>query len=34
LLMAFPGRDGSHLTGNSRHEPGEGTHPGVDREKH
>src|SRR5437870_4017900 len=32
LLMGFPGRDGSHLTANSRHEPGEGTHPGTDRE--
>jgi NADH-quinone oxidoreductase subunit I len=33
LLMAFPGRDGSQVTANPRHEPGEQTHPGVDREK-
>ncbi|MEI9954397.1 MAG: hypothetical protein WDO74_36880 [Pseudomonadota bacterium] len=34
VLMGFPGRDGSHLTANPRHEPGEGSHPGLDREKH
>jgi NADH-quinone oxidoreductase subunit I len=34
LLMGFPGRDGSHKTQNPRHEPGEPTHPGVDREHH
>jgi NADH-quinone oxidoreductase subunit I len=34
LLMAFPGRDGSHKTANPRHEPGDPTHPGVDRERH
>jgi NADH-quinone oxidoreductase subunit I len=33
LLMAFPGRDGSHATANPRHEPGEASHPGVTREK-
>jgi NADH-quinone oxidoreductase subunit I len=33
LLMSFPGRDGSHVTENPRHEPGDGTHPGVTREK-
>jgi NADH-quinone oxidoreductase subunit I len=32
LLMAFPGRDGSHQNQNPRHEPGESTHPGVTRE--
>jgi NADH-quinone oxidoreductase subunit I len=34
LLMKFPGRDGSHQSQNSRHEPGDKTHPGVDRDKH
>lgn len=34
LLMAFAGRDGSHKTANPRHEPGDPTHPGVDRERH
>jgi NADH-quinone oxidoreductase subunit I len=34
LLMAFPGRDGSQVTANPRHEPGEQSHPGVDRERH
>jgi NADH-quinone oxidoreductase subunit I len=33
LLMSFPGRDGSHVTQNPRHEPGDSTHPGVTREK-
>jgi NADH-quinone oxidoreductase subunit I len=32
LLMAFPGRDGSHVTENPRHEPGDASHPGVNRE--
>jgi NADH-quinone oxidoreductase subunit I len=32
--MGFPGRDGSHITQNPRHEPGEATHPGIDRKKH
>ena len=34
VLMGFPGRDGSHLTSNPRHEPGESTHPGADRDHH
>lgn len=34
LLMSFPGRDGGHLTENTRHEPGDATHPGLDRDKH
>jgi NADH-quinone oxidoreductase subunit I len=34
LLMSFKGRDGSQLTANPRHEPGDPTHPGLDREKH
>jgi NADH-quinone oxidoreductase subunit I len=33
LLMAFPGRDGSHTSANPRHEPGDPTHPGVTREQ-
>ncbi len=33
LLMSFAGRDGSHKTENPRHEPGEKTHPGIDRER-
>jgi NADH-quinone oxidoreductase subunit I len=32
LLLAMPGRDGSHKTANPRHEPGDPTHPGIDRE--
>jgi NADH-quinone oxidoreductase subunit I len=32
LLLAFPGRDGSHLTANPRHEPGDPTFPGLDRD--
>jgi NADH-quinone oxidoreductase subunit I len=32
LLMAAAGRDGSHKTENPRHEPGDPTHPGIDRE--
>jgi NADH-quinone oxidoreductase subunit I len=32
LLLAFPARDGTHETLNPRHEPGEPTHPGIDRE--
>jgi NADH-quinone oxidoreductase subunit I len=34
LLISFPGRDGSYLTANPRHEPGEPTHPGLSREQH
>lgn len=33
-LMAIPGRDGTYLTANPRHEPGDPTHPGLDRERH
>jgi NADH-quinone oxidoreductase subunit I len=33
LLMAFPGRDGSHASANPRHEPGDPTFPGVTREQ-
>lgn len=32
-LMSIPGRDGSYLTANPRHEPGEESHPGIDRER-
>lgn len=32
LLMGFTGRDGSRLTENPRHEPGDPSHPGLDRE--
>jgi len=31
VLLAMPGRDGSHQTENPRHEPGDPTHPGVTR---
>jgi len=34
LLMAFEGRTGERLTQNPRHEPGEPTHPGIDRDHH
>jgi NADH-quinone oxidoreductase subunit I len=34
LLMSFPGRDGAVESENPRHEPGEPTHPGLDRERH
>jgi NADH-quinone oxidoreductase subunit I len=30
--MQFRGRDGSQESGNTRHEPGDPTHPGVTRE--
>jgi NADH-quinone oxidoreductase subunit I len=33
LMMEFTGRDGSRKTDNPRHEPGEATHPGLDREQ-
>jgi len=33
LLMSMKGRDGSQLTANPRHEPGEKSHPGVDRDR-
>ncbi len=32
LLIGFTGRDGSRETANPRHEPGEASHPGIDRE--
>ncbi len=34
LLLSIPGRDGSFETANPRHEPGDATHPGIDREQH
>lgn len=34
LLLAIPGRDGEHQSRNPRHEPGDPTHPGIDREHH
>jgi NADH-quinone oxidoreductase subunit I len=33
LLMQFSGRDGSHVTANPRHEPGDPSHPGLTRDK-
>ncbi|MCA9600485.1 MAG: 4Fe-4S dicluster domain-containing protein, partial [Myxococcales bacterium] len=32
-LMSLPGKDGSYLTDNPRHEPGDDSHPGIDRER-
>jgi len=32
MLLAFAGRDGTHETANPRHEPGEKTYPGIDRD--
>ena len=34
MLMAIPGADGTFETRNPRHEPGDATHPGIDREHH
>lgn len=34
LLMAFAAADGSKKSENPRHEPGDPTHPGIDREHH
>jgi NADH-quinone oxidoreductase subunit I len=34
LLISFPSRDGSFVTDNPRHEPGDPTHPGLSREQH
>jgi NADH-quinone oxidoreductase subunit I len=34
MLMSLPGQDGTYLTGNPRHEPGDPTHPGLDRDHH
>jgi hypothetical protein len=31
--MAIPGRDGTYVTANPRHEPGDASHPGIDRER-
>ncbi len=33
-LLSFVGRDGNAKTANPRHEPGDPTHPGIDREHH
>ena len=33
LLMRIPGTDGTYLTDNNRHEPGDPSYPGIDREK-
>ncbi len=32
-LLSLPGRDGTYETENHRHEPGDPTHPGIDRDK-
>jgi NADH-quinone oxidoreductase subunit I len=32
MLMSIPGQDGTYVTGNPRHEPGDPSHPGLDRE--
>src|ERR1700726_4126425 len=32
LLLSLPAKDGSHATENPRHEPGDPSHPGLDRE--
>ncbi|MEM6960888.1 MAG: 4Fe-4S dicluster domain-containing protein, partial [Myxococcota bacterium] len=32
-LMSIPGHDGTYVTGNLRHEPGDPSHPGIDREQ-
>ncbi len=32
-LMSIPGRDGTYVTENPRHEPGDPSHPGIDRER-
>jgi NADH-quinone oxidoreductase subunit I len=32
MLMSISGQDGTFLTGNPRHEPGDPSHPGLDRE--
>ena len=34
MLMSLPGADGTFETGNPRHEPGDPTHPGCDRDSH
>jgi len=32
MLMSISGQDGTFLTANPRHEPGDATHPGLDRD--
>jgi NADH-quinone oxidoreductase subunit I len=32
-LMSIPGRDGTYMSANPRHEPGDPNHPGIDRER-
>lgn len=32
-LMSIPAADGTHETANPRHEPGDQSHPGIDRDK-
>ena len=34
MLMSIPGADGTFETANPRHEPGDASHPGIDREHH
>jgi NADH-quinone oxidoreductase subunit I len=34
LLMGFTARDGTRESANPRHEPGDPTHPGIDRTRH
>ncbi len=33
MLMSLPGQDRTFLSANPRHEPGDPSHPGIDREK-
>jgi NADH-quinone oxidoreductase subunit I len=33
MLMGFTGRDGSKESSSNRHEPGDSSHPGIDRER-
>jgi NADH-quinone oxidoreductase subunit I len=33
LLLSFPARAGGYRTSNPRHEPGDPTHPGIDRDR-
>ena len=33
-IIGFTGRDGTRETANPRHEPGDKSHPGIDRLKH
>jgi NADH-quinone oxidoreductase subunit I len=34
MLMSFTGRDGNKKSDSRRHEPGDKTHPGIDRDHH